>query len=157
MTDDSNDNDKVQRVVDARMKLMARFRDAHTASPSMSDDKARADLLGGRPEPQAEGDQGRDKSSTPKARADLLGGRPEPQAEGDQGRDNSRDSFLLALITLGDGWHHSHHRFPGSIRAGVKPGQLDVAYLFVKVLEGVGLATDLREPRVDQSPSSVST
>ncbi len=66
--------------------------------------------------------------------------------EGGAEAGESRDSALLALLTLGDGWHRAHHRFPGSIRCGLAPGQLDVAYLVAKAFEAVGLATGLRVP-----------
>ena len=26
--------------------------------------------------------------------------------------DNSRNNFLLAILTLGEGWHNNHHRYP---------------------------------------------
>ena len=29
-------------------------------------------------------------------------------------KDTSRNNLLLALITLGEGWHNNHHRYPGS-------------------------------------------
>ena len=29
-------------------------------------------------------------------------------------RDDSRNNWLLALITFGEGWHNNHHFFPGS-------------------------------------------
>ncbi|MGH7442837.1 MAG: acyl-CoA desaturase, partial [bacterium] len=29
-------------------------------------------------------------------------------------KDSSRNSFLLAIITLGEGWHNNHHRYPAS-------------------------------------------
>jgi stearoyl-CoA desaturase (delta-9 desaturase) len=40
----------------------------------------------------------------------VIGRRPYPT------RDNSRNNFLLALLTLGDGWHNNHHAFPTSPR-----------------------------------------
>lgn len=60
--------------------------------------------------------------------------------------DESRDGALLAIIAFGDGWHNGHHRFPGSIRAGLLPRQFDPAYRFVKICERLGLAHGLREP-----------
>ena len=33
-------------------------------------------------------------------------------------RDTSRNNWLLALITLGEGWHNNHHHFSASARQG---------------------------------------
>ena len=43
-------------------------------------------------------------------------------------RDNSRNNPLLAVITLGEGWHNNHHRYPGSARQGFYEWELDLAY-----------------------------
>jgi fatty-acid desaturase len=64
--------------------------------------------------------------------------------------DESRDNALISLLAFGDGWHNSHHAFPGSIRAGLLPGQLDPAYRFVKICARLGLAYGLREPDADE-------
>jgi stearoyl-CoA desaturase (delta-9 desaturase) len=60
--------------------------------------------------------------------------------------DESRDNALVSLLAFGDGWHNSHHAFPGSIRSGLTPGQFDPAYRFAKICERLGLASGLREP-----------
>ena len=60
--------------------------------------------------------------------------------------DQSRNSFLLALITFGEGWHNNHHRFPGSTRQGFFWWELDLTYYGLKALEAVGVIRDLREP-----------
>lgn len=58
--------------------------------------------------------------------------------------DDSRNSFLLALITLGEGWHNNHHRYPHSTRQGFKWWEFDPTYLGLKVLSWMGLIWDLR-------------
>ncbi|GIT27799.1 MAG: hypothetical protein CM1200mP41_38430 [Gammaproteobacteria bacterium] len=35
---------------------------------------------------------------------------------------------MLAVITLGEGWHNNHHRYPGSARQGFYGWELDLAY-----------------------------
>jgi stearoyl-CoA desaturase (delta-9 desaturase) len=35
-------------------------------------------------------------------------------------RDDSRNNWLLALITFGEGWHNNHHRYPGAARQGLQ-------------------------------------
>jgi stearoyl-CoA desaturase (delta-9 desaturase) len=34
--------------------------------------------------------------------------------------DESRDNWLVALVSFGEGWHHSHHAFPTSARHGLQ-------------------------------------
>lgn len=60
--------------------------------------------------------------------------------------DDSRNSFILALITLGEGWHNNHHRYPGSERQGFYWWEIDVSHYILKALSWVGLVWDLREP-----------
>ena len=38
-----------------------------------------------------------------------------------EGDDESRDNWAVAMVSLGEGWHHSHHAFPTSARHGLEP------------------------------------
>ncbi len=58
--------------------------------------------------------------------------------------DDSRNSFVLALITLGEGWHNNHHRFPGSARQGFFWWEVDITYYGLKFLQALGIIRDLR-------------
>ena len=58
--------------------------------------------------------------------------------------DDSRNSLLLALITLGEGWHNNHHRFMATARQGFYWWEIDVTYYGLKVLSWCGLIWDLR-------------
>ena len=60
--------------------------------------------------------------------------------------DDSRNSLLFALITLGEGWHNNHHRYPGSERQGFYWWEIDISHYILKGLEKFGLVWDLREP-----------
>lgn len=60
--------------------------------------------------------------------------------------DESRNSFILALITLGEGWHNNHHRYPGSERQGFYWWELDISHLILLVLSKFGLVWNLRTP-----------
>ena len=44
---------------------------------------------------------------------------------------------------MGEGWHNNHHTWPRSAKLGVAPGELDPGWLFVRLLERAGLATDV--------------
>ncbi len=60
--------------------------------------------------------------------------------------DDSRNNFLLALITFGEGWHNNHHHYQSSTRQGFKWWEIDVTYYILVALSWVGLVWDLRAP-----------
>lgn len=51
------------------------------------------------------------------------------------------------FITMGEAWHNNHHAFPGSARIGLYPGQSDLGFAFIRVLEWAGLAWNVRTPQ----------
>ena len=58
--------------------------------------------------------------------------------------DNSRNNWLLALVTLGEGWHNNHHHYPGAARQGFYWWEIDLTYYALWLLERLGLVWDLR-------------
>jgi stearoyl-CoA desaturase (delta-9 desaturase) len=60
--------------------------------------------------------------------------------------DDSKNSLILALITLGEGWHNNHHRYPGSERQGFYWWEIDISHYILKMLSWCGLVWDLRVP-----------
>jgi stearoyl-CoA desaturase (delta-9 desaturase) len=58
--------------------------------------------------------------------------------------DHSRNNWLLALITFGEGWHNNHHYFPGSARQGFRWWEVDLTYYLLKFLSWLGLIWDLK-------------
>jgi stearoyl-CoA desaturase (delta-9 desaturase) len=58
--------------------------------------------------------------------------------------DDSRNSWLLTLITLGEGWHNNHHRYPHSVRQGFRWWEMDLTYYGLRLLACTGLIWDLR-------------
>lgn len=60
--------------------------------------------------------------------------------------DFSRNSWLVAIFTLGEGWHNNHHRYPGSERQGFYWWELDISHYILRALSFLGLVWDLREP-----------
>lgn len=60
--------------------------------------------------------------------------------------DDSRNNFLIALVTSGEGFHNNHHADPRSARHGHRWWELDVAWLIIRALVAVGLATDVVKP-----------
>jgi len=61
-------------------------------------------------------------------------------------RDNSKNSFLLALVTMGEGWHNNHHYYAKSTRQGFYWWELDLTYGVLRALSAVGLVWDLHTP-----------
>ena len=61
-------------------------------------------------------------------------------------KDDSRNSWILALLTLGEGWHNNHHHYMSSTRQGFYWWEVDFTYYGLKALSWIGLIWDLREP-----------
>jgi stearoyl-CoA desaturase (delta-9 desaturase) len=61
-------------------------------------------------------------------------------------RDDSRNNWFISLITLGEGWHNNHHRYPSSERQGFYWWELDMTHYVLRVLSWLGLVWDLRAP-----------
>jgi len=60
--------------------------------------------------------------------------------------DNSRNHLLLALITMGEGWHNNHHYYQRSVNQGFFWWEIDPTYYVLRVLSWVGLVWDLHTP-----------
>ena len=65
--------------------------------------------------------------------------------------DDSRNSFILALICLGEGWHNNHHRYQSSTRNGFYWWEIDLTYYLLKMASWVGIARDLRPFRAAEA------
>jgi len=72
--------------------------------------------------------------------AHLIGRRRYPTA------DDSRNSFWLALLTCGEGWHNNHHHYMTSANQGWRWYEIDVTYYVLRLLGWVGLVWDIRVP-----------
>ena len=59
--------------------------------------------------------------------------------------DDSRNSFTLAMVTLGEGWHNNHHHYPAAARNGFFWWEIDITYYTLKLLEACGIIWDLRQ------------
>ena len=60
--------------------------------------------------------------------------------------DASKNNALLALLTLGEGWHNNHHFYQSTANQGWFWWELDGSYYALKLLSWLGLVWDLRLP-----------
>ncbi len=58
--------------------------------------------------------------------------------------DDSRNSWPLALITLGEGWHNNHHHYLASANQGFLWWEIDVTYYLLRGLAAIGVVWDVR-------------
>jgi len=63
--------------------------------------------------------------------------------------DDSRNNWLLALLTMGEGWHNNHHAYQSSVRQGFKWWEIDATFYILKALSFTGLVWDLKTPPVE--------
>lgn len=61
--------------------------------------------------------------------------------------DESRNNALVAFLTMGEGWHNNHHKFPYSEKHGHKWWQIDMTHGILRVLSWLGIVWDLNVPR----------
>jgi len=59
-------------------------------------------------------------------------------------RDDSRNNLILAVLTLGEGWHNNHHRFMSAARQGFYWWEFDPTYYVLTALSWTGLIWDLK-------------
>jgi stearoyl-CoA desaturase (delta-9 desaturase) len=65
-------------------------------------------------------------------------------------RDDSRNSWWVALLTFGEGWHNNHHAHPTSARHGLAWYELDITWLQIRFLQLVGLARSVKVAKVNE-------
>ena len=60
--------------------------------------------------------------------------------------DDSKNNWLLALITGGEGWHNNHHYYQSTANQGFFWWEVDTSYYALRAMSAVGLVWDLRTP-----------
>jgi stearoyl-CoA desaturase (Delta-9 desaturase) len=58
--------------------------------------------------------------------------------------DTSRNNWLLAILTLGEGWHNNHHYYPSAARQGFYWWEYDLTYYLLRFMSCLGLIWDLK-------------
>lgn len=69
--------------------------------------------------------------------------------------ENSRNNWLVALLTSGEGWHNNHHHDPASASNCHQWWEFDLMYVIIRGLERVGLAWNVIRPRHERTPRRV--
>ena len=62
--------------------------------------------------------------------------------------DDSRNNWVVALLSNGEGWHNNHHIDPRSASHGRTKWEIDGVFVCIRILEAVGLATDVVRPNL---------
>ena len=65
-------------------------------------------------------------------------------------RDDSRNNWIVALLTGGEGWHNNHHAHPVSARHGLAWYEFDINYYGIWVMEKLGLAKKVQIAKYDR-------
>jgi fatty-acid desaturase len=69
-------------------------------------------------------------------------------------KDDSRNSWWVALLTFGEGWHNNHHAHPTSARHGLAWYELDVTWIQLRLLQALGLVWDVRVAKIKGTPEA---
>jgi fatty-acid desaturase len=67
-------------------------------------------------------------------------------------KDDSKNSWWVALLTFGEGWHNNHHAHPVSARHGLAWYEFDPTWIELKLLSKIGLVWDVKVAKANQSP-----
>ena len=62
-------------------------------------------------------------------------------------KDESRNNWLIAILTFGEGWHNNHHAFPAMAYHGMGWRQFDPTALVIRALVFFRLAKNVKLPR----------
>jgi stearoyl-CoA desaturase (delta-9 desaturase) len=60
--------------------------------------------------------------------------------------DTSRNNGILALVTMGEGWHNNHHHYMSSANQGFFWWEIDLSYYLIRLFQVLGLVWDVRVP-----------
>jgi stearoyl-CoA desaturase (delta-9 desaturase) len=65
--------------------------------------------------------------------------------------DDSRNSWWVALLTFGEGWHNNHHAHPTSARHGLRWYEIDFNWWGIRAFQLLGLARRIKRVRFSRS------
>jgi stearoyl-CoA desaturase (delta-9 desaturase) len=59
-------------------------------------------------------------------------------------KDASRNNWVVSFLTLGEGWHNNHHKYPNTARQGIGRFEPDPGWWLIWTMAALGIATDVR-------------
>jgi len=65
----------------------------------------------------------------------------------------SRNTWRVAILTFGEGWHNNHHAHPNSVRHGLAWYEMDVTWMQIRFLQLIGVASKVKVATVDMKSS----
>lgn len=70
--------------------------------------------------------------------------------------DDSRNSWWVALLSFGEGWHNNHHAQPVAARHGIRWYEVDFNWYGIRALQALDLAEGIKLPQLtlDSTPES---
>ena len=68
-------------------------------------------------------------------------------------RDDSRNTWWVAILTFGEGWHNNHHAHPNSARHGLAWYEVDMTWMQIRFLQFIGVASKVKAATVDMESS----
>jgi stearoyl-CoA desaturase (Delta-9 desaturase) len=81
----------------------------------------------------------------------MIGDRPF------EARDKSANFWPLAIVSMGESWHNSHHADPTCARHGVRRGQLDISARIIWIFEKLGWVHNVRWPKSERLARKLKT
>ncbi len=64
--------------------------------------------------------------------------------------DDSTNSWWVALLSFGEGWHNNHHAHPRAAKHGLTWYEIDINWYGIRTLQFLGLAKDIRQISKEQ-------
>ena len=65
--------------------------------------------------------------------------------------DSSKNSFWVAMLTFGEGWHNNHHAHPQAARHGLAWYEVDLNWYGLCALRALGLIWDVKAPKLKEA------
>jgi stearoyl-CoA desaturase (delta-9 desaturase) len=69
--------------------------------------------------------------------------------------DTSTNSFWVAILTFGEGWHNNHHAVPQAARHGLTWYEVDPNWYGIWALRTLGLAWDISLNKLGESTKEI--
>jgi len=65
-------------------------------------------------------------------------------------KEDSTNSWWVAALSFGEGWHNNHHAHPTSARHGLAWYEFDLNWMAISTMRAVGLAWDVKVAKIKQ-------